>query len=276
MSIIYNPYNPNNVPITKNDVNNILSKVGLDYKIKSVDLFQQAFVHSSYVKRKVYTNQATGEISILADKPADCMDLQETSYERLEFLGDKELDKAITNYVFMRFKTADEHFLTKLRSRIVNNDSIGELAKKIGLGKFLVISKKLEGFTVKSGKEVIPFRENLSKLSDIFEAFIGALWLDSFDSNLIYTFVKNLIEKHIDIVELISQDNNFKEIFQTHCQKTYGYIPIYKDVDTTGSGIHKIYTVSVCSPEGKVFAVGSGGTKQAAQKEACRIALSKV
>ena len=162
----------------------------IEYKVKNIDLFQQAFVHSSYVKRKDYTNQITGESATLADKPADCMDLQDKSYERLEFLGDKELDKAVTNYIFIRFMNADEHFLTKLRARIVNNDSIGKLSKKLGLGKFLVISKKLEGFTVKSGKEVIPFRENPSKLSDIFEAFVGALWLDSVDYILIYRFVK--------------------------------------------------------------------------------------
>jgi ribonuclease-3 len=273
---IYNPYNPNNVPILKEDVNKILASVGISYNTTRIDLFQQAFVHSSYVKRKDYTNQITGEPSVLAERPAGSMELQESSYERLEFLGDKELDKAITNYVFMRFEHADEHFLTKLRSRIVNNNSIGELAKKLGFGKYLVISKKLEGFNVKSGKDLIPFRENPGKLSDIFEAFIGALWLDSFDANLIYKFVTKLIEKYIDIVELISEDNNYKEIFQTHCQKTFGYIPFYKDIEETGVGIYKVYKVAVCGPGGKIFATASGNTKQGAQKEACRIALESV
>ena len=84
------------------------------------------------------------------------------------------------------------------------------------------------------------------------------------------------MKKYIDIVELMVQDNNYKEIFQTHCQKTYGFIPIYKDIDETGFGIHKTYTVSVCSPDGKVFATASGGTKQGAQKEACRIAIDNI
>ena len=88
--------------------------------------------------------------------------------------------------------------------------------------------------------------------------------------------IYKLIEKYIDIVELISEDNNYKEIFQTHCQKTFGYIPFYKDIEETGVGIYKVYKVAVCGPGGKIFATATGNTKQAAQKEACRIALESV
>jgi dsRNA-specific ribonuclease len=243
---VYNPYNPSNVPITKLDIKNILKQNGVDdYEPIKIELYQEAFVHSSYVKLDSYNNPLTGEPAVLADIPSGCMGLQPKSYERMEFLGDKELDKVVTNYVFMRFESADEHFLSKLRSRIVNNETIGTISKKLGFGKFLVISKKLETYNVKSGKELVPFRENIGKLSDIFEAFIGALWLDSRDTNLIYKFVTNIIEKHIDIVELISADNNYKEIFQKHCQKNMGFIPVYKDIGSSGEGIHKIYTVAV-------------------------------
>jgi ribonuclease-3 len=274
---VYNPYNHSNVPVTKKDVSNILRENGVsDYEPKNIQLYQEAFIHSSYVKLDSYNNPLTGESATLADKPIGCMDLQVNSYERMEFLGDKELDKVVTNYVFMRFESADEHFLSKLRSRIVNNESIGNISKKLGFNKFLVISKKLETYNVKSGKELVPFRENIGKLSDVFEAFIGALWLDSRDTNLIYKFVTNIIEKHIDIVELISADNNYKEIFQKHCQKNMGFIPIYKDISSSGEGIHKIYTVAVASPDGKIIATGSGSTKQSAQKEACRSALSRL
>lgn len=273
---VYNPYNPANVYISKLDVKNILSEYNVSYEPTDISLFQQAFVHSSYVRLEKYQNPITEEPAILADCPKGCMELQKRSYERLEFLGDKELDKVVTNYVFMRFEDADEHFLSKLRSRIVNNESIGNISKKIGFGKYLVISKKLEGYCVKSGKDLVPFRENIGKLSDVFEAFIGALWLDSRDTNLVYTFITNIIERHLDIVELITIENNYKETFQRHCQKTSGFIPIYKDIESTGEGIYKIYTVAVAKPDGTIIAIGSGSTKQVAQKEACRIALSKI
>jgi dsRNA-specific ribonuclease len=86
MSLLYNPYNTKNRLFTKTDIHAILSKNGCNYQIQNHSLFQTAMVHSSYVKRTEYT-LPSGETTQLADKPANCLDLFENSYETLEHLG---------------------------------------------------------------------------------------------------------------------------------------------------------------------------------------------
>ena len=95
----YNPFNPNNRVFGVEDVEKVLSRHKCVFKVRHAEIFQTAMVHSSYVKRKEYTTP-TGETTQLSPKPADCLDLFDDSYERLEHLGDSVLG-AVTATFFV-------------------------------------------------------------------------------------------------------------------------------------------------------------------------------
>ena len=87
---MYNPYNSRNKLLSLKDIQTILITYKCSFNIKNLKLFQNAMIHSSYVRREEYTSP-TGEIIKLVDKPDDCIDLFDESYERLEHLGDSIL-----------------------------------------------------------------------------------------------------------------------------------------------------------------------------------------
>jgi dsRNA-specific ribonuclease len=203
----YNPYNPKNRLISTNDIQSVLSQNGCPkFKVRDITIFQTAMVHSSYVKRTEYTTP-TGEHTELVARPSNCLDLFDDSYERLEHLGDSVLGACVSTYLVKRFPTENEGFLTDVKKEIVCNDTLGKLSQTIGLDKFYIISRHNE--------DICAGRDNIKKLGDILEAFIGALWTDSgHEFKIVYDFVVSLIETYIDIPKLLMNNRNFKEQFQ--------------------------------------------------------------
>ena len=115
---------------------------------KNPILLDQAFTHRSFL------NEAKSK---------------EPSNERLEFLGDSILSFVVSEYFYRNFESFDEGVMTNLRSLLVNTKSLAEVAKELGFGERLKLSK---------GEEESQGRENQSLLADSYEAFIGALVLD--------------------------------------------------------------------------------------------------
>lgn len=265
---LYDPYNFKNKPISCQDIQKILAKYGIiGYKVSDLEVFQTAFVHTSYHRKNEYTN-LLGEPAILVPCPNGCMDLQNGNYQRLEFLGDAIIDKVIARYLFERYPDADEDFLTRVKSRLVKNEHISVLSAKLGLPQFFVISKHVE--------EITHGRDNPKKQSDIFEAFIGALELDSGDSAMVETFLINVFERHVDFAMVIYKNDNYKDTFQQHCQGVLGFTPIYVQQCAEGTGSNKIYTMAVSSPEGVVYGVGQSSKKKDAEQLACKQALESL
>ena len=97
-NLVFDPYNPNNVEITLNDVQSILNNYGITAKIHNIDLYKRAFIHKSYTKRPNIEN-LEANIKIV-ERPVDCLPLKTKSNERLEFLGDGVLE-LITNIVYI-------------------------------------------------------------------------------------------------------------------------------------------------------------------------------
>ena len=126
---VYNPFNSRNRLFTENDIQSILKKHNCFIKISNTEVFQNAMIHSSYVRRLDYTTPL-GETAQLAPRPDQCLDLFPESYERLEHLGDSILGAAVATYLSIRFPTQQEGFLTTLRKEIVCNNMLGELTKK--------------------------------------------------------------------------------------------------------------------------------------------------
>ena len=237
--LVFNPYNPDNVKITLNDIQCILTKYGIPAEVDNMALYERAFVHRSYTKRPGFEN-IQQNITIV-DKPSDCMPLSSKSNERLEFLGDGVLECVTKYLLYRRFPKADEGFMTEKKIAIVKNEAIGKIALEMGLHKWLILSKHAEEKKI---------RTNLKKLGCLFESFIGALFLDfnkvvvkdeeSWFQNMFVTgpgfqmaqkFIENVFEKHIDWVALIQNDDNYKNILQVKIQKAFKVTPHYLEIE---------------------------------------------
>lgn len=258
----YVPYNRKNRAFRESDIRKILKTHGLPgYRIQHPKVFQQAMVHSTYVRRSEYTTP-DGQPAQLAPCPPGVMDLFDDSYECLEFEGDAVLGCCIATYLRKRYPDKKEGFLTDLRKELVNNQRLGELSQKIGLAEFYVISRHNEESPAIHG------RTNTKKLGDILEAFIGALWTDCgqrFD--IVFTFVKTFMERYVNIPQLLQETHNWKDVFQKHCQKTEKFTPTYALI------MHEngILRVAVCDPRtGAHLGYGEGTTKKDAEQKACQ------
>jgi dsRNA-specific ribonuclease len=169
-----------------------------------------------------------------------CIDLKTKSNERLEFIGDGVLELITKYYLYRRFPKADEGFMTEKKIALVKNEHIGKLAYDMQINKWLLISKHAEEKKI---------RTNLKKLGCLFEAFIGALFLDfnkievtdeeGWFKNVFVTgpgfqmaqiFVENVLEKYVDWVKLINTDDNFKNILQVKIQKEFKTTPDYLEI----------------------------------------------
>jgi len=237
--LIFNPYNPLNTEITLSEVQSILSKYGLPTTVDNMALYERAFVHRSYTKRPNFEN-IQQNITIV-ERPPDCMPLSSKSNERLEFLGDGVLECVTKYLLYRRFPKADEGFMTEKKIAIVKNEAIGKIALEMGLHKWVILSKHAEEKKI---------RTNLKKLGCLFEAFIGALFLDfnkvvvkdheNWFQTMFVTgpgfqmaqkFIENVFEKHIDWVALIQNDDNYKNILQVRVQKEFKVTPHYLEIE---------------------------------------------
>jgi len=230
--IIYNPFNEKNKELSYDSLQRFLNKYQVFYNIQNIDIFKRAFVHKSYVRPT-----KLNEDMILAIKPPNCIDLCSDSNERLEFLGDGILENVTKFYLYKRFPEQDEGFMTEKKIALVKNDHIGCLAYKMGLNEYYLISKNAEDKKT---------RHNYKKLGCLFEAFLGALFLDAnnmviADNNgylnnyfkcgvgyqICQIFIESIFEQLVDWNELLENDNNYKNIFQVMIQKEFKTTPEY-------------------------------------------------
>ena len=155
----------------------------------------------------------------IADKPEGALELFDYDSETLEFLGDSVLGVIVAKYLFERFSEEDEGFLTKMRSKLVRGEMLGSLAKMLGFGEYLILSRHIE--------DKCDGRNSISILEDSFEAFLGAMFLDfnetdnynlmdNFYSGIGYQicekFIIHFIEDKVDFADLIRTNTNYKDI----------------------------------------------------------------
>ena len=235
---VFDPYNCENVEITKDEVQELLKNYGIDVQIYNFELYKRAFIHRSYTKRPDLDN--AGKNVIIASKPDAAYELHTKSNERLEFIGDGVLECITKYYLYRRFPKENEGFMTEKKIALVKNESIGRIALEMGLHKYIILSKNAES------KQI---RTNVKKLGCLFEAFIGALFLDFnriqihddekwFDNlfvvgpgfQMAQIFVETIFEKHVDWINLIQNDDNFKNILQVRIQKEFKVTPYYMEI----------------------------------------------
>ena len=223
---------------------NLIKLLASEYQIqfKEPTLLEQAFTHSSYVNEHRYLR--------LADN------------ERLEFLGDAVLELTVSEYLYDFYRQLPEGKLTKLRATIVCEDSLAKFAKECQFDRYVRLGK---------GEENSKGRERPSLLCDLFEAFLGALYLDQgldgaqkFVAQVIYPKIKSGAFLH---------EMDHKTALQEVLQRN-GYVDIeYRLVQEDGPAHDRFFTVEV-SVGGQVIGSGRGKSKKVAEQQAAAQALT--
>lgn len=271
---VFNPWNAKNKDITAQDVESIMRRYGNpDFKVRGTEgmkWFAQACVHKSYVDRpEVWAEQAQGEQMVMAERPANCLPLKEHDNEELEFAGDSVLSAIVGKYLKMRYPGQGEGFLTSLRTQIVNNNNLGELAKKMGFGPFLILSRHVE--------EVCDGRQNLRILGSMLEAWIDAVMEHEGNEGPAYDaarrFIVAVMERHVNFSKMIAEDKNYKDQLLRYFQAQFHQPPRYKEVKVDGPPHDRTFTMGVLDPTGKVVATSTARNKKVAEQEASRLAL---
>jgi ribonuclease-3 len=265
---ICNPWNSKNKIIPVKEIARILTTYGVNRQFSDLSLFKQACVHTSYVdKSEIWAKQE--EAMVLAERPPNCLPLQGADNEELEYAGDGILSGVVATYLKERFSGQGEGFMTNLRTEIVNNDRLGELAKKVGFAPWLIISRHVE--------EVCDGRQNLRLLGSMFEAWLGAIYYSAGKGGAgfeaVQNFVTTVMERHIYFVELITKNTNYKDQLLRWFQAEYHQPPRYKVVHEEGPSHDRIFTMGVLSPEGTVIATAIARNKKEAEQNASRLAL---
>lgn len=178
---------------------------------KNIELYKLAFTHKSV------SSKLSGHT---------------ISNERLEYLGDAVLSAIVAQFLFKKFPTKQEGFLTEMRSKIVSRSSLNKLSQKFGLQSFIHYAKN---------NEHCKFR---SMGGNAFEAFTGALFLD-FDYDFTYNIiVDRVIKLHINLDELEKNESNYKSRLLEWAQKEK-HLVNFKQIGSKGYGFDKHYVIQV-------------------------------
>lgn len=158
----------------------------LEYKPKNLLYYKKAFIHSSVKEFDEAGNPL--------------------SYERLEFLGDAMLNAVIASYLFKKVPSANEGYLTQMRSKIVSRVHLNELGMDLKLIRF-----------IKSQIAINKFGDNIH--GNIFEALIGAIFLDR-GYDCVEQFInRRVIQPYVDIPKLEGKVSSYKSLIIEWCQK---------------------------------------------------------
>lgn len=212
-------------------------------KINDKKLLKQIFTHRSVL------NESESEVE---------------SNERLEFLGDSILSFIVSTYIYKNFPDSKEGELTSLRSVLTNTDMLYKIAQELDLGQHLLLSR---------GEEASGGRTSKSILANTFEAFIGGLFMEQ-GIEPTMSFVEESVLTKIDST-LKEGLKDAKSLLQETIQEKYKASPLYKIVKEEGPDHNKSYTSAVYVND-KLLAEGNGKSKQEAEKEAAKNALTNL
>lgn len=185
--------------------------------------------------------------------------------ERLEFLGDAVLELCVSSELFRLFPSAREGDLTRMRARIVSQPFLSEIACHYGLDAVLLLGR---------GEESQGGRERPSLLSDVFEALLGAVYLDGgFDAAI--TVVRTAFDGKWPVQQQSGLKKDCKSLLQEVTQRRFKERPVYTLVSSSGPEHAKVFTVQVTLPDNREFTSDGPNLKRAEQIVA-GIALSAV
>jgi ribonuclease-3 len=185
------------------------------------------------------------------------------SNERLEFVGDAVIDLTVAQMLYTHHPSKDEGWLSQMRSRLVDEESLAAKARSIDLGKYIILGK---------GEEAAGGREKPSILAGAYEALIGALLIDGG-----YEFCSEIIERYFPEIAVLADDadpKNFKSLLQERLQKDGKGLPQYSVIDVSGPDHERVFSVAVFI-DGVEWGRGSGRSKKDAEQDAAQQALRR-
>lgn len=217
----------------------------LEIETNNFDLYLRALTHVSYANEHNYENG---------------------HYETLEFMGDAVLQLMVSDLIYNAYSKNGykEGEMSLIRSKLVRADSLSKEAKKIGLDKVLRLGV---------GEEKSNGRNCKNILADVFEAFIGAIYLDKgfeFTFKIVTNIFKSEVES-INIEDLMDYKSKLQELVQSDSKKSV----VYREVSQTGTSNNPVFVFEVLLDNDVVLARGVGSSKKAAQQDAAKNALNK-
>lgn len=223
-----------------NDHREILKEIQDELHIQFInkDLLLNALTHKSYAieKKMKYFN------------------------ERLEFLGDSIISSIVAEFLYNRYPQYDEGKLSRMKSYLVSRVSLVHWAQRIRIGKYILLSRNEES---SGGKK------RASLLANVFEALIGALYLDR-GYEVTRCFILQFLSKLRRVVD-IDYKSKLQEIIQQKLKNT----PDYRIVQETGPDHNKVFKIEVLVKK-KRLGVGSGKSKKEAEQAAAHSALKTI
>jgi ribonuclease III len=248
-------YNPNNKLMKRSDIKEILLvyNVTISKEIQlNIRLFNEAMTHRSYLVRKKLTDEDK-----LASKNA--VKLQKKSNERLQFMGDSVIHFVIGEYLYHKYPKNDEGFLTRLRCKLENKESLFYLAKQTDISSYLLVSQNIE---------VLHGRNNINIIGGGFEAFIGALYLE-LGLAVTKQFMLEVLRIEFDISEIAENETNYKDLVLQLYNKNHWGRPQYKIIKENGPDHCKIFTMGIYLQD-KLMGQGTASSKKKAEQIASK------
>ena len=184
------------------------------------------------------------------------------SNERLEYLGDSVVGLVVSDYLYNHFPDATEGGLTAMRASVVRAQTLGRVARELGLGDVLLLSR---------GEVEAGGRTRRRLLAQAYEAVVGALYVDQ-GSQVARDFVLHSLAPELERLESEPSYTDAKSALQVLTQADVGIRPTYVVVSETGPG-HRPYFVVEARLENRILGVGEGNKKQDAEQAAARVAL---
>ncbi len=209
----------------------------------NIAIYKEAFTHASYANESHYVKK---------------------DYERLEFMGDAVLQLYVSEFLFNLFPDVPEGTLTTLRSKLVREESLARFSRELGLGELLYLGV---------GEEKSGGRERESVLANIFESFIGALYLDCAHDEVL-KILQQTIFKHIndlDYDDITDYKTTLQELIQADQRRTV----TYELLETSGPSNAPEFKVAVMMDD-MCLGVGKGTSKKRAEQQAAKDALNKL
>ena len=174
--------------------------------------------------------------------------------ERLEFLGDSILDAILSDYLFEKFPDAKEGLLTKIRSRIVNREVLNQLAVSMGINKILI-------------SNISTAQPTKNLYGDALEAFIGSVFLDKGFKKAKNLFLRNVLNKYLDLDEIINTDTDYKSLVFEWVQKNKSNLTFTYNEEYDFKLKKSVFS-TILFIDKKELGEGHGSSKKEAEQEA--------
>jgi ribonuclease III len=227
--------------LDRQDFNSRLKKI-VGYRTGNLIIYEAAFIHRS----ASYT----------------LPDGKRINNERLEFLGDAVLDAILSDYLFEKFRDANEGFMTKIRARIVNREVLNQLAISMGIDKILVSNVR----TDQSSKNIY---------GDALEALIGAMFIDKGFRKTKRLFINKVFNKYLNLEKIVNTDTDYKSLVFEWVQKHKTSLTFTHNEEYDFKLKKSVFSAKLII-DNEEFGAGLGASKKEAEQEASHIAWDKL